>query len=566
VSVTLVKKEIANFLARADAEVLCIRGRWGVGKTFAWSTGLEVAHKEKSIQLPRYSYVSLFGVNSLDELNFAIFENVITLSNGVVKADVKTLDAFVSSRVGSWRKLAKLTQSVPVVRNLIGGDTTSLVSFMTIRDQIVCIDDLERRGQKLDVADVLGLISYLREQRNCKVVLILNDERLDDKAKQAFGTNLEKVVDVSLIYEPSSAESVKIAISGTDDTSNLIAEKCAALGITNIRVIRRIVRSVRAIEPMLSEFDPEVFRAVASSIALFCWSHDQPEEAPSMEFLESKTQDNFGFKRQEEMPPTEAAWSALLEAYGYTWTDELDIELIRGIRAGYFNPDEVKKQAKVVHDKISATKADGSFESAWRHYHDSFGDDEGEVLDELFASFMKNVKYITPVNLNGTLSLFKELGRPEEAKTMLDHYMAERKEERAFFDLDDNPFGQHVQDDDIRAAFKTKFDQLEEKRDIPEMLRVSGWNQETISALASLPVEEYRKAFKSSSGADLRKILSNVFQFDRVVNASDSMREIASRARQALKLIGAESAINKRRVSRFGVKVDELVAPDSESP
>jgi hypothetical protein len=96
------------------------------------------------------------------------------------------------------------------------------------------------------------------------------------------------------------------------------------------------------------------------------------------------------------------------------------------------------------------------------------------------------------------------------------------------------------------------------------MLRISDWNQETITALAVLPVEEYRKAFKSASGAELRKILSNVFQFDRVVNASDSMREIATRAREALKLIGAESAINKRRVSRFGVKVDAPVPPDGE--
>ena len=61
------------------------------------------------------------------------------------------------------------------------------------------------------------------------------------------------------------------------------------------------------------------------------------------------------------MPPADAAWSALLEAYGYMWTDELDVELMRGIRAGYFNPEEVKKKAKEVHYRIIATKADGSF-------------------------------------------------------------------------------------------------------------------------------------------------------------------------------------------------------------
>ncbi|MCK1655131.1 hypothetical protein IVA88_27325 [Bradyrhizobium sp. 149] len=565
-STKLVREQIAKFLARKDPEVLCLRGKWGVGKTFAWSRGLELAHQAKTIKLQRYSYVSLFGVNSLDELKFAIFENVTTLSNGVVKADVNTLDDFVNSKIGSWRKLTKLAQAVPIVRSVIGGDATSLVSFMTIRDQIICIDDLERKGQKLDISDVLGLISYLREQRNCKVVLILNDEKLDGDAKKTFGNNLEKVVDISLVYRPPAVEAVKIAISETDDISRFIAEKCVALGITNIRVIRRIVRSVRDIEPMLNEFDPEVFRMVVASIALFCWSHDQPEEAPPLEFLENRTRDKFGLRKRAEIPPAEAAWNALLDSYAYTWTDELDVELIGGIRAGYFDPDEIKKRAGLLNEKILATRADGSFESAWRRYHDSFGNDEPQVLDELRASFMKNVKYITPTNLSGTVSLFKELGRPEDAKEMLEFYMSERNEPRDFFDLEDHPFGAHVEDLDVRSAFKQKFEHLEEQRDIPAMLRSSDWSQDTIAALSVLPVADYYKAFKSTSGSDLRKILSNVFQFDRVVNASESMREIASRARQALKLVGEESAINKRRVSRYGVKFDDADGMDDVVP
>ena len=202
-SIELVIKAIDRFLSRADAEVLCIRGKWGVGKTFAWQRRLEAAQETaKSIKLPRYSYVSLFGVNSLDELKLAIFENVIILDEGLKKADLATLDAWVS-KLGSWRKLTRLAQSIPIVKSVVGADATGLVSFMTIRDQIICIDDLERRGSKLEVSDVLGLISFLREQRNCKVVLILNDEQLEDE-KRKFNKHIEKVVDVSLVY-PSTA-------------------------------------------------------------------------------------------------------------------------------------------------------------------------------------------------------------------------------------------------------------------------------------------------------------------------------------------------------------------------
>lgn len=103
---------------------------------------------------------------------------------------------------------------------------------MLVRDQLVCFDDLERRGDGLRPKDVLGLISFLREQRNCKVVLILNDEAMDDAARAEFETHLEKVVDVSLVYEPSPATATSIGVEGKDEAERLIAERCAALGIS----------------------------------------------------------------------------------------------------------------------------------------------------------------------------------------------------------------------------------------------------------------------------------------------------------------------------------------------
>jgi hypothetical protein len=57
---------------------------------------------------------------------------------------------------------------------------------------------------------------------------------------------------------------------------------------------------------------------------------------------------------------------------------------------------------------------------------------------------------------------------------------------------------------------------------------------------------------KSVEGKELRQILSGALQFDRIVNATDLMREIPSRVREALKEIGKESAINRRRVELFG--------------
>src|ERR1019366_9927255 len=136
--------------------------KWGVGKTYTWMKCLKEAQTSGQVALTCHSYVSLLGVNSFEELKFSIFENAITLKDGKLKADLNTLDAFVSWKIGPWRKFIHFAQSIPVVKSFAGGDSLALLSFMMIRDQIVCIDDLERRGQKLDVGDVLGLISFLR--------------------------------------------------------------------------------------------------------------------------------------------------------------------------------------------------------------------------------------------------------------------------------------------------------------------------------------------------------------------------------------------------------------------
>lgn len=569
----LVNREISKFLQSDKAEVLCIRGKWGVGKTYNWTKQIEEAKKADKVALPRYSYVSLFGMNSLDELKSAIFENVVTLTKngGNLSPDLDTLDEWVSSNTVRFRKLnpvLQLIQKNEQVNKLIGKNSITNLSFLAIRNQIICLDDLERRGGRLGIGDVLGLVSLLREQRNCKVSLILNDEALAGESKTKFETHLEKVVDISLVYKPTASDLMSIALSHSDTLSQRVADLCSALGISNIRVIKRIERVVRAIQPMLANYDEEVFRQATSSLVLFCWSHDQPGEAPTLEFLTTKKAKRvFGLQKNEDLPDNEAAWNALLESYGFRWADDFDVVLIKGVRNGFFDPAEIDKHARELHEKAIATKADGSFEDAWRLYHDSFADNQDQVLDAIYASFMKNYRYITPLNLNGTVTLFKKLGRLGQAHEIIKQYVENRVEGRRFFDLEHYAFSSDITDPDIKKAFNEKCAKLKYERDVPAMLLVlkEGLSDEVLSELAAAPVDEYRRAFQTTTGRELRKMLSEALQFDRIINASPEMKEISKRAREALKIIGAESPINACRVANFGVIVDETTTPDTSS-
>ena len=136
--------------------------------------------------------------------------------------------------------------------------------FLFVREQIICFDDLERAGKGLEAKDVLGLITFLKEQRRCKVVLLLNQEALDEVAGQDFRTQLEKVADITLEFSPSSAEAAAIAFNAENKISQQLKRQCEILGITNIRVMVKIRRLAERLETLLSEFDEESPQASAS--------------------------------------------------------------------------------------------------------------------------------------------------------------------------------------------------------------------------------------------------------------------------------------------------------------
>lgn len=110
-SVELVKAEIARFLADPEPRVLCLRGKWGVRKTYAWNEQLKAALDADKLSRKVYAYVSLFGLNSLDQLKFAVFEHSQKLGGALRATGFDTLDELVDS-LPNPRKALKAATSV----------------------------------------------------------------------------------------------------------------------------------------------------------------------------------------------------------------------------------------------------------------------------------------------------------------------------------------------------------------------------------------------------------------------------------------------------------------------
>ena len=572
-SIELVKAEIAKFLIDPQPAVLCLRGKWGVGKTYAWNEQLEVVQAAKRLAMRSYSYVSLFGLNSLDALKFAVFEHSQKVDDGIRVASLETLEEYVGM-LPRWKAFLKPATSGSLVSRLIGGDAVEALSFMLVRSQIVCFDDFERRSEGLKTKDVLGLVSFLREQRNCKVVLILNDEHLDEEGRAEFETHLEKVVDVSLVYEPTPTQSAAIgAGSQWDDARRHVAERCAALGITNIRTIKRVVRLVDTIKPKLADYDPEVLRAAIASLALFCWCRDNPADAPTLDFIASKTQYSFGLHARDNAEGEEDAgddasrWNAALHAYGYMWPDEFDLVLMEAVRKGYFDNEKLAAEARKQSAKFEKGRLEGSFEAAWRKVDASFADDQDAVLEGIRGALLRNIEHVTPTNLSATVTLFKKLGQTEQAAAIIARYVEARRGEPRLFDLAQSHFGQYVDDPDVKGAFEKAAAEPRERPDFITLLAGAkeDWSTERLEALAAAPVEDYCRAFKSTSGEGHRRLLANALHFRDIGGATEPMRIVTEKATEALLSIAEETPFNALRVARLGVVAKSTRPQSSDS-
>jgi hypothetical protein len=550
--------EIKRFLSTQDAETLCFSGRWGVGKTYAWETILREATNAKQVALKRYAYVSLFGVNSLDELKLTIFEN----SDFLLKDDASTtgLAKDIGNRLFGWaRKSTPMAGEIPLIGKLI--KSGGALFFSTVRDQIVCIDDLERRGSSLAVKDVLGLISFLKEQRGCKVVLLLNEDQLDQDGRDEFTGNLEKVIDVKLSFAPTPAESAAIALTTAGVTNEQLKANCTRLGIANIRVIKKIERHTRQLEPLLNGMHARVMQQALASLCLFAWSKYQPEMAPPLEFLKSKRGSDFArLGNLEESTPAEASWNALLELYDFGVVDDFDAVLLEGIEVGYFDPERVKVEAEKVHRERVLQDQDGAFTDAWNPYHDSFADNAAEVGQSLYDSFRHNFATITPGNLHGTIEVLKGIGQADRALELLALYIAEREDGRDFWDLDHHRGFRNFTDVDMIQAFADKYASFAVEAISPSDVlikidRSNSWNDRDLELLAALSVEDYERIFIENTGESLRAVVSAALQFSRIGNATPTMRAISNNARTALQQLARTSPLNAMRVRKYGIQV-----------
>jgi len=157
-----------------------INGEWGSGKTHFWNHKL----RQRIENIPnakgkKYKtiYISLYGINSIEEISKKIFLETNPMMS-------KTLKKFVDNADGNI--IPEYVKTGVDIANLYGNitPTTNQMDFAKLfstDDKVLCFDDLERAN--IDIIDILGYINNFVEHDGIKTILICNEKELAIKFK-----------------------------------------------------------------------------------------------------------------------------------------------------------------------------------------------------------------------------------------------------------------------------------------------------------------------------------------------------------------------------------------------
>lgn len=550
-----VKKVLTEFICSPDRDALAIKGDWGVGKTYMWEDLLEKNWSKKSLK--KYAYASLFGLTSIKELRSIIYSQ--TLSD----------HGEDTSNTNFFKRLkGRFAQKLPAGKEILEASpygkmisaSLDLLALNGISETLVCLDDFERLDSRIRAEEVLGLISHLKTEKECKVALIFNEDKLDKEKRDLYREFKEKVIDLEVIYAPTVTEAGVLAVPDDTPRATQLREASAKLGITNIRILRRLVRLANLVYPEISQLHERTQHQIFQTLALLTWFQYGPDESRiPYGFLRSWNQINWSVVQhfgKKEPDTNESRWAQQLEAYGFAHMDDLDIAVGKFVECGYLEESGLI-EAAMLHSAEAATgDRRKKFDDAWNVYHDSLDTDAEKLAEQWISALKAGPEHISAGNLSSTITCLRELGYAAEASELIDFYIQARANTPKVFDLHRDPFWAEIKDEEVIKKFAEAWEKHVRKLSLSEaatkVAEGHGWDDEVIETFHAATPDELSKLLRDLHGSSLREVIQWLLRIG--ANGKVEEQAITQNARQALQHLASESKLNAMRLARYGIK------------
>ena len=568
----IVQSRLDRLLAEETPKVAMLTGDWGSGKTYQWKQALERSARKGG--RPRYAYVSLFGLTSLAEVRKRITEETISAISLPGRSDTLG-EAVEGGAIGL--KPMQILKILPVIPYL--GKLESLaqeLSFATVRDAVICLDDLERAPATLRLADVFGLASFLKEERHCRVLLISNQKKLGDDAKDEFSTYLEKVVEERVDFAPTPEEACVVALGAEPNAAcKMLAERLIRLGVSNIRVINRLGALANDLATIVSDLHPNVLADMMNTLALFGVAHFIPQkDFPTVDYLLRYGSDEWmkyfhNEKKREEQTDQEkreSDWDKLIAGYGYAETSPLDKEIYVGITSGFFREKEVRSISEELSRRIEAGGRKESFDAAIYRFWWGVGESK-KAFEHLMETTKAALDLMTASEIYAVYEVLLDLEGTDAAMQLLNEFIAANQDRQGAL-VPSEHFGEKY-DATFKAALEAATARLKAPVDLAKTLDAidfnRGWNPEDLTRIAEAKFEDIVPLLTGTNDDRLfaRRLITLLKFGERGQTAEET--KVRAQTIGWLKTFAATDPISALRVRRF-LPSDPITPADAPPP
>ncbi|HAW93625.1 MULTISPECIES: hypothetical protein [unclassified Arsukibacterium] len=422
-SIQYIIDQLQHYVDNKKPGVFAVVGDWGVGKTYLWTTFVQTRLIKAR---PKYSYVSLFGIDSVSNIEKEIFLNHVPIDKAANPADYNTVLTSIkktgkkiqnSGPTGLFKFVGWVREwlgGIPLISQYISGFDIPLYKLMPYEDTLICFDDIERLSNALSLDEILGLIERLKTTKKAQIVLLLNSNKIQSDIYKRYK---EKVVDYELVLKPTAAEAFEVAFHDLKHelAYDTLSEVCCNLNICNIRILLKLKSSVEQILPILQGKHPDTFSNVLNPLVLIqlsdACSASQPDTVPTLNYIKSHTL--YGLF-DEKLTQQEKIWNKTLLDAGFDEPGPIFDALVDGITSGIHDKSKLVKHIDQLEAQAQFNRRETSYRSALIELNSGFSNcDAKERVRNLYLSAKEHLPCIHIKEFNDIcylMSLFDEFG------------------------------------------------------------------------------------------------------------------------------------------------------------
>lgn len=231
-------------LNNEEKNIILINGDWGIGKTFTYKKYLE----ENSL---KEIYISLFNLDKLEDIDKKLISsymiNCINRNNIATKTVSKISNYF---NIEAFDKL---------LENKVGfsiSDVTNLLQIENLEfgnNIVLCFDDLERVGDKVEFKSLLGKIEQLHTKID--IIVLCNTKKLSKENQSIFDEYKEKVIDYTLTLDSFDSDFLEKFINKVNlniESKKILLDIFKEYGKNNLRYLIKVMKRYQEIENLCS--------------------------------------------------------------------------------------------------------------------------------------------------------------------------------------------------------------------------------------------------------------------------------------------------------------------------